>query len=79
MSAITGVLNWLKDIGTNLIMMVENFFTSLKAIILNIPKVIEFLTGAMSALPGPLLVFATATVGICVAYLLVGRSTGGSE
>lgn len=79
MSAITSTLNWLKDLAINILDFFVNFTESLYHVILNIPKVIQFLTGAITALPSPLVVFATATIGISVAYFIVGREQGGNS
>lgn len=79
MSAITSVLNWVKDLLINILEMIVNFAESLYSIILNIPKVIEFLTGTFTALPQPILPFATATIGITIAYFIIGRQEGGNS
>lgn len=79
MSRITSVLNWILDLLSNLVSIIESFFTSLVSMITNIPKVIEFLTGAIASLPTPLMSFATLTIGITVAYFVIGRQTGGNS
>ena len=79
MSAITQTFNWFKDLASNILEFFTNFVSSLFAIIKNLPKIIEFLTGAITALPSPLVVFATATIAITVAYFIVGRQEGGNS
>lgn len=79
MSALISALKWVVDLLKNIVSMVENFFDSLLAILKNIPKVIEFLTGAITALPSPLVVFATTTIAITVAYFVIGRTEGGNS
>lgn len=79
MSKLISSLKWIVDLLTNVVSMVENFFQSLIDIVKNIPKVIEFLTGAITALPSPLVVFATVTIGLTVAYFIIGREEGGNS
>ena len=79
MSKLISSLKWIVDLLENIVSMIENFFSSLIAVISNIPKVIEFLTGAITALPAPLIIFATITIGITVAYFVVGRQEGGNS
>lgn len=79
MSKLISALKWIVDLLSNVVSMVESFFESLLDILANIPKVIEFLTGAITALPSPLVVFATATIGITVAYFVIGRQEGGNS
>lgn len=79
MSALISAIKWIVDLLENVVSMVENFFSSLLAILRNLPKVIEFLTGAITALPSPLVAFATITITITVAYFVVGRQEGGNS
>ena len=79
MSAITSTLNWVKDLLSNILEFFVNFVESLYSFLLNIPKVIEFLTGAIASLPQPLVAFATATIGITVAQFVIGREQGGNS
>lgn len=79
MSSIISALKWVVDLLKNIVDMIESFFENLIHMVANIPKVIEFLTGSITALPGPLVVFAMATIGITVAYLVIGRDTGGNS
>lgn len=79
MSKLISALKWIVDLLSNVVSMVENFFDSLLDILKNIPKVIEFLTGAITALPSPLIAFATVTIGLTVAYFVIGRQEGGNS
>lgn len=58
---------------------VEQFFSSLIAIIRNIPQTLSFLTGAIISLPTFATAFATLTLALTIAYFLIGRSPGGSD
>ena len=79
MSKIISLFSGLYDLITTVFGFVEQFFSSLVAIVRNIPGTLSFLTGAIAGLPSFVTAFATITLSITIAYFIANRKTGGSE
>lgn len=79
MTDIISKLNGIWEFIKTLTGFVEQFFSSLSAIVHNIPGTLSFLTGAVVSLPSFVTAFATLTLTITIAYFLVNRSVGGKS
>lgn len=79
MSKIISLFSGLYDLITTVFGFVEQFFSSLVAIVRNLPGTLSFLTGAIAGLPSFVTAFATLTLSITIAYFIANRKTGGSE
>lgn len=79
MSKIISLFSGLYDLITTVFGFVEQFFSSLVAIVRNLPGTLSFLTGAIAGLPSFVTAFATITLSITIAYFIANRRTGGSE
>lgn len=79
MSKIISLFSGLYDLINTVFGFVEQFFSSLVAIVRNLPGTLSFLTGAIAGLPSFVIAFATITLSITIAYFIANRKTGGSE
>lgn len=79
MTKIISLFSGLYDLINTVFGFVEQFFSSLVAIVRNLPGTLSFLTGAIAGLPSFVIAFATITLSITIAYFIANRKTGGSE
>lgn len=56
-----------------LISVVVNFVTGIASLLVYIPTAAQMLTYTIGTLPVALIGFATALIGISIAYLIIGR------
>lgn len=70
---------WIVDTISGLISFVWTIVEGLIQLIALIPSAVSALTQAMGILPSMLVGFATATITVCVIFILVGRESGGQK
>lgn len=68
---------WLSDIIFSGYHFFESLITGFINVFKSIPQIISFINNAIGYLPSALTIFAFLTLTISVAYLVIGRDTGG--
>ena len=72
---LSAIWQWLSSIFQSVFTLLENLFKGVVSLIVNTPKALEVVTASFGALPSVVAVFATASVAVYIAYLIIGRST----
>lgn len=71
--------DWIVEVVVSLVQFLWTTVKGLIQLISLIPSAVNLLTSSISLLPPLLIAFATATITICVIFIIVGRQTGGKE
>ena len=74
---IIDALQWLIDIISSLINLVISIVEGIIQLLSVIPSAVQLLTMSIGVLPSILVGFATATITVCVIFIIVGRNSGG--
>lgn len=72
----TEFFDWMSEILTSLYEIIQHFFVSLIRFIEIIIGAVSSWYSALGMIPNWLRIYATATVTVCVIYLLIGRESG---
>lgn len=77
-----GIINGLKaliDIFKLLFSIIGSIFSTLGLVITYVIKIVDMALGVVATLPDWLQAFGIITVGVSVAYFLIGRNAGKSD
>lgn len=69
--------DWIVEVVFSLVQFLWTTVKGLIQLISLLPTSVNMLTSSLNLLPPVLVAFATATITICVIFIIVGRETGG--